>query len=262
MKMKNIIKITIIFASVFILLSGCVKEKFDVTPEYVTDWEANTTIKDLKELLDGDFFKIDTNIVIKGVVVSNDEYGNFYKELFIQDETGGIGIELDASDLFVKYPVGRTVYVNCNGLYLGYDYDVPKLGVGSDIERIYRAKLEDYLDISTGGTPIEPAVYSLDNFTAADSLIGSFIKFENVEFQSTDTTYVYEGELYAERTIVDCSGNSIVLSTSSYVTFGEVELPKGNGSIKAVLSKFNDEYQLRINSPEDVDFTGANCSKK
>ncbi len=264
--MKNIIKITIILLSVFVFITGCVKENFDTTPEYVTDWEANTTIKDLRELIDGEFLKIDTNIIIKGVVVSNDEHGNFYKELFIQDETGGIGIELDANDLFAKYPVGRTVYVKCNGLYLGYDYDVLKLGLTANIERINSALIGDYVDISAGGIPIEPKTYTLDNFVNedidTDTLVGSYIMFENVEFQTSDTTYVKEGELYAVRTIVDCSGNSIDLSTSSFATFGEEELPTGNGSIKAVLSKFDDNYQLRINTHNDVDFIGTNCAKK
>ena len=264
--MKNILKITIILASVFVILNGCVKEDFDNTPEYVTDWEANISIADLKAMHNSSPVLIDTTLIIKGVVVSNDEFGNFYKELFIQDETGGIGIELDNSYLYEKYPVGRLVYVKCEGLHLDLDYDVLKLGLSVGPERINDALIEDYLDISAGGIPVEPKAYTLDNFVNADvdtdTLIGSFIKFENVEFQTSDTTYVNEGELYAERKIVDCNGNFIILSTSSYVTFGEEELPTGNGSIKAVLSKFNDAYQLRINSHEDVDFTGANCSKK
>jgi len=256
--MKNILKITIILASVFVILNGCVKEDFDTTPEYVTEWDANTTIADLKALHNGSPVSIDTALIIKGVVISNDENGNFYKELFIQDETGGIGIELDDGYLYEKYPVGRMVYIKCEGLHLGLDYDVLKLGLGSNIDRINNALIEDYLDISAGGT-LKPVIVTLNNLT--DTLIGSFVQIENVEFQTTDTIYVNDGEYYAERKIVDCNGNSIILSTSQYVNFGDTLLPQGNGSISAVLSKFSGDYQLRINSPSDVNFTGDNCSK-
>ncbi|RLD45947.1 MAG: hypothetical protein DRI94_15265 [Bacteroidetes bacterium] len=261
--MKNILKITIILTSVLVIISGCVKENFDTTPEYVTSLEANTSIADLKAMFTNSSVLIDTNIVIKGIVISNDEYGNFYKELFIEDETGAVGIELDDGYLYEKYPVGRLVYVNCKGLYLGKDYDVIKLGLSSNIDRINSAFIEDYIDISAGGEPVEPIVVDIADLTGnnLDSLIGSFIKIENVQFQDPEQTYANTGDNYSERTIVDCSGNDVVLSTSEYVSFINDSLPAGNGSINAVLSKFSGNYQLRINSPEDVDFTGNRCSK-
>jgi len=124
--MKNIIKITTILISVFIFVNGCVKENFDTTPEYVTDWTANTSIAELKAMYSDEPVLITENVIIKGVVISSDEHGNFYKELFIQQGESGIGIEINETYLSEKYPIGRMVYVNCKGLYLGMDYDVMK----------------------------------------------------------------------------------------------------------------------------------------
>ncbi|NPA67299.1 MAG: hypothetical protein GXO50_01690 [Chlorobi bacterium] len=263
--MKNILKITLISAAVFFTLSGCVKEDFDTTPEYVTDWVANTSIADLKAKYPDVPATIDEDIIIKGIVVSNDEYGNFYKELFIEDETGAIGIELDDGYLYEKYPVGRLVYVKCKGLSIGSDYGVPKLGLGLGIDRINSALIEDYVDISAGGTPVEPKITDIAELSAnngsLDSLLGCYIQINDVQFTDSDTTYAVEGEFYSEREIEDCSGNTVIMSTSEYADFRDERLPAGKGSIKAILSVFRGDYQLRINSPEDIDFTGERCSK-
>ena len=61
---------------------------------------------------EGDFY-------IRGKVSSNDKRGNFYKSMFIQDETGGIEIKIGRSALYNEYKPGQTIYVKCNGLTLG-----------------------------------------------------------------------------------------------------------------------------------------------
>ncbi len=257
--MKNIFKITTVIALLFFIINGCTKEDFDETPEYITDWTANTSIADLKAKYSTVPAKIDTNIIIKGIVISSDKEGNFYKELFIQDETGAISIRLDNGYLYTKYPVGRLVYINCQGLYIGTYNEVYQLGLGANIDRINSALIEDYIDISAGGTPVTPATLTIDKL--ADSLIGTFIRLENVEFSNFNTTYADNNVSYTTRNISDCSGNTVVMSTSSYADFAKDSLPQGNGTIDAVLSKFQGAYQLRINTTDDVNLTGSRCTK-
>ena len=57
-------------------------------------------------------------VYIKGKVTSDDEDGNIYKSLYVQDETSGIELKLNNS-VGIKYKKGRWVYVYLNGLYLG-----------------------------------------------------------------------------------------------------------------------------------------------
>lgn len=258
---KNSIKI--ITGLMFLLFfSACVKENYDTTPEYVSDWNVNMTIAELKATYAAVPALIDSNLIIKGKVISSDLYGNFYKELFIEDETGGLSIRLDDGYLYEKYPVGRTVYVKCEGLYLGTYNGVYQLGIGSGVDRLYSYQIEDYLDIDTEIGSVTPRVLTLDDFNNnIDSLIGTFVRLENVQFQDTGNVYADQGSSYTTRTITACSGGSVVLSTSSFADFANDSLPVGNGSIDAVLSKFSGDYQLRINSTEDVKFTGDRCSK-
>ena len=82
------------------------------------------TIKELAAMYEtGKPWMVDKDIVISGKVSSDDQPGNFYKSLYIQDETGGIELKLGKNGLYNDYKPGQTLYVKCNGLYLGmYGY--------------------------------------------------------------------------------------------------------------------------------------------
>ena len=67
--------------------------------------------------------------VIKGVISSTDQPGNFYKSFFIQDETGGMEIKVGKNGLYNDYLPGQTVYVKLDGLTLGmYGYKTGNYG--------------------------------------------------------------------------------------------------------------------------------------
>src|SRR5687767_11019817 len=106
-----------------LFLASCNK-KFDEPPAFIEpNITANTTIKQLKAMHTiGAIEKISQDLVIAGVVVADDRSGNFYKSIAIQDETGGITVRLDGTNLYTTYPVGRKVYIKLNGLYVG-DYN-------------------------------------------------------------------------------------------------------------------------------------------
>ena len=66
---------------------------------------------------------INDDVVIKGVVATDDKPGNFYKSLYIQDETGGMEIKVGRNGLYNEYKPGQTIYVKCSNLYVGmYGY--------------------------------------------------------------------------------------------------------------------------------------------
>lgn len=58
------------------------------------------------------------DVYIKGKVTTDDEEGNLYKNIFIQDETSGIELKLN-NNVGLKYRKGTWVYVRLTGLYLG-----------------------------------------------------------------------------------------------------------------------------------------------
>ena len=116
-------------------LSSC-KKNFD-NPPGPSDPAivANTSIKSLKALhtVSGAYNVITTDIIISGIVVADDKGGNIYKQLYIEDSTGGLQILLDANSLYGTFPVGRKVFIKCNGLCISDYNGTMELGIKANV---------------------------------------------------------------------------------------------------------------------------------
>ena len=79
--------------------------------------DVTMTIGELRDMFSGNSvaFPPGGNQVIEGYVVSSDQKGNFFKNLFIQDKpenpTAAIQIVIDENNLYQSYPVGAKVLV-------------------------------------------------------------------------------------------------------------------------------------------------------
>ncbi len=253
--MKHTIKITVFISILALFFVGCVKENFDIVPEkvYTVDFEANTTIAELKEAYSStDFIKDD--LIIKGTVISDDSHGNFYKKIVLQDSTGGIEIQIEAYDLYKKYPVGEMVYVKCKGLIIGDYKGVKQLTYDSNgsSERLPEGVLKDFLFRNTGeGKAIIPKVVKIEDLN--NKLINTLIQLNNVEFVPSDTSKTYADlNADASRNLTDFAGNSLIVRTSSHADFAYDSIPKGNGSITAVYTVYNADKQINIRNKNEV----------
>lgn len=98
------------------------------------------SIKQVKDLYTAEYgnavgkgLEILNNYVIKGKVISNDEAGNIYRTLYIQDETGGIEIKVGTTSNYTEYITGQIIYVKIHQLFLGnYRYNLSLGGKSSD----------------------------------------------------------------------------------------------------------------------------------
>jgi len=263
--MKKYIKIISVFSiGLIFMLSACINYKFE-EPEkavYNPNIKATSTIQELKTLYADELTLIDTNIIIKGTVTANDKSGNIYKAIFIQDSTDGLQISLNAYELHNLYHVGDLIYVKCQGLYLGkYGGQVQ---LGSDYEgavgRIEEPLIEDYLIKSDGGVPIVPQELNLA--APNGSLVNKLVVIHNTQFKYSETSGTYAdgvNHIDYDRHIEDCDGNSMIVRTSGYADFANDALPKGNGSMIAVLTKYNSDYQLVIRNINEINMENSRC---
>ncbi len=108
--MKEILQLTAKLVIVTTLLTSCIKEKFDEPKVNIprVNFQANKTIAELKAIYSGGLDSIQDTIIIMGKVISSDEEGNIYKTLYIQDNTGGIMIALDRTNLYTTFKPGQT----------------------------------------------------------------------------------------------------------------------------------------------------------
>jgi len=132
-----------------------------------------TTIKDLKALYKSPGVEITSNIWIKGQVISSDRTGNIYREIYIQDETGGIDLKLGKSSLYSEYKLGQWVYVRCASLTLGSYSGMPQLGLDDptgEYETAYidlQAIINEHVFKGAYGTEVAPTVIDESQLKAA-----------------------------------------------------------------------------------------------
>ena len=84
----------------------------------ISNTGVNSGWNNTKYKLIGEDIFVGQDVYIKGKVISNDDQGNVYKSLYIQDETTGIELKLN-NNVGVRYKYGSWVYVRLTGLYLG-----------------------------------------------------------------------------------------------------------------------------------------------
>jgi len=117
--MKDIRKIFIglLLLGIATYFAACVKGDFDEPPVYIpkVDFNSNTTIAALKSSYKS-LKQIEEDIIIQGIVVGNDESGNLFKKLIIQDSTAGIELALDKTNLYNEFKLGQRVFVKCKGM--------------------------------------------------------------------------------------------------------------------------------------------------
>ncbi len=223
--------------------------------------ETNATIQQVKEAYNGGLTQIADDLVIKGVITANDASGNFYRLVYIEDETGGIRLRLNRNNLYTdsKYAVGNTLIVRAKDLYVDDVNGEIQLGdiYNGNLGNIEEEKmLAHVINTETEGD-VTPTVLSIDALSTAD--IGKLVTIENVEFLSNDAAQPFALNNDTNRTFTDCNGNTLIVRTSSYADFKNNLTPEYNGKITGILNTYNGTYQIWIRDLDDVDMNGVKC---
>lgn len=236
-------------------------------PEY-TGPAANITISELRTqnaaATDKAPIIITQDQVLKAVITGNDESGNIFKKIYLQDETGAIEMGVDQNSVYNYYPVGQTVYIDLNGLSISVFGGEQQLGHPEG--HLFRTPWEDFKkhvskDKWENLDKIKPIV--LDDISIVNAAPNEY-KFKLVQF--TGVTFKNGGKGifapetdYGEEYITDSHGNTIMIRTSSYANFAGNGLPEGKGNITGILGRYNGTWQLTLRTANDVsDFTGSN----
>lgn len=198
---------------------------------------------------------IEEDFAIRAVVVGNDISGNIYKQIYVEDATGGLSIGIDQNNIANDYPVGQEVVIKLQGLaatsyggaiQLGMDNKNPKnTRIPYEIAKQHLLK-NKWPDAKKA----MPKVTTIGALT--DATVGTLIQLEGVYFEKGGELNYADQELNAvNRILKDKSGKSLYVRNSKYATFANDKLPKGNGTVVGILSKFGSDYQLFLRSADD-----------
>ncbi|MDO5664994.1 MAG: DUF5689 domain-containing protein [Bacteroidia bacterium] len=223
-------------------------------PEYKGQ-SANITIAKLKSQYAAikDPTLIDVDYILKAYVAGNDESGNIYKQLYIQDETGGINMGVDQNSMYTEFRVGQEVYVSLKGLYMVKYGDQLQIGYGNtNANRIPWETFNYYIFKNKwpNESNVVPKVIKLSELS--DNLVNTLVQLDNVYFADGGKLNFSEPDATTNRTLKDGNGNSILVRNSNYATFANDLLPDGAGTIVGILSKFRSDWQFYIRTIDDV----------
>lgn len=283
---SNIMKTSRILSFMSILfvgfLTSCVQDDdYKIPPVEIVEPNvtANTTISIVKAMSTTanpfvDFSEASNGgeLIMEGYVVSNDEAGNIYKILAIQDApenpTAAIQLDIDDPSLYDLYKPGRKIYVRLN------PEGLPSLGMtrlngvlhigqiqGSSVGRISANSYQDYILRSSEIATMVPKVITPADYD--ESLVNMLVQIDNMQISLPELGMPYgnAGDTFTvNRMLKNCLDDSqTIIRNSGFADFKGVLFPTGQGSVVAVFSKYNNDYQLLIRDTDDVMFNGDRC---
>ncbi|HMT30410.1 MAG TPA: DUF5689 domain-containing protein, partial [Bacteroidia bacterium] len=184
---KNLLPLFALAAMV--VVSSCRKDEFDSPPSGGQDPNVvvNMTIKGLKDMFrdtiinDNAVVKIKQDWNISGTVIADDQSGNFYKTIVIDDGTAGISIRIDRSEFWRELPIGRRIFVKLKGLVIGDYANLIQLGGYIDltdpsdpgVAPIPFALIDTYVLPGVSSLPVIPMLVTMDD------LLSDFDAYQN-----------------------------------------------------------------------------------
>lgn len=261
MKTFNLLRRIFVLAAIvpMVFMASCIKEDFDVPPIDIPTFtlpEGATVISilDLKARhTTGNLDSINDNVYIKGIVIGNDEFGNIYKTMMIQDATSGIEIKINKTSLYNDYKIGQRIYVKCQGLILGDYNGLTQMGTiyNGSIGQIAEVNIPVHLfKDSLPGIPPAPRVIMNGSEITVD-MVSTLVRFEGASFVEAGSPYVAPGEDNTNRTM-NIPGGTLTVRSSTYATFADEIMPSGPGTVIAILGYFGGAYQATIRNTTDV----------
>ena len=283
MKCSTLFKLTLILM-IILMVNSCVEaDDFEVPDTAIVEINiegTEITINTLRGLLiqeqnnnENNFLSFsETDQYISGYVISNDEAGNFFKELILQDATSnpttGVKILVDVNPLYTSYEFGRKIYVTLDGLTVGFDSGVLTLGIrnGGSVEKISRSQMDKIITRDSVVGKIIPLPMTREEFSSEKTNL--YVQLENVQFRIDEVigddhkTFAAEptDEFDGERRLVFCSNRrSVIFSTSTFADFKALLLPVGRGTMDAILTYnfFGEDFNMVVNDPTTIYFESS-----
>ncbi|MBD3635816.1 MAG: DUF5017 domain-containing protein [Crocinitomicaceae bacterium] len=220
--------------------------KYDTPPLTYPDSGSFITIDSLRQLYQTQGPTVFTqDLDLYGVVTMDENDGNIYKSVYLQDNTGAINVRmLNGGGVYE----GDSVRIALKGCYLNQFGGVQQLdSVDADWNIVKIAVQKS----------ITPEVTTIDQITTAKE--SELIKLENVQFVSwhLDKTYADKDNLQSGDVLLeDINGNTLVVRTSGYASFADQQVAQGNGSIVLIVSHFNGQLQMLIRSYSEINMNG------
>jgi hypothetical protein len=246
--MNTLHKYLSLTALLSLLVIGSCKKEFDSPPPRTIPVGNILTVAELLALYVDQNVRITGDSSVFAVVTADEQSGNLFRNVYVEDNTGAINLRLVASgglyegDSIRIYLKGTTLS-RFNGMLqldsVNVDRNIIKQAVG-------RFRQPTTIDISQVNS----------------SMQSRLIRLNDVQFTEADMNRPYADAINLQsvnRSIMDCDGLTTIVRTSGYAGFASQLTPTGRGSMIAVVGEFNGTMQLYIRRTSEVNFTQERC---
>jgi len=228
---------------------GCKKE-LDSPPIRTLPVGSVITIAELKAMYTNAPVHFETAMSLYAIVTADENDGNFYKNISVQDHTGGITLRL----------------LNSGGLYIG---DSIRIYLPGTVLSPYNSLMQlDSVDVDNNTVKqatlvhVEPLVVNISDLDPV-TMQSMLIRLDSVEFQVADaaggTWADPVTQAYGEKYLEDCDLNQVMVRTSGYSNYAGQALPQGRGSILCIMGVYGTTIQLSARRMSDVHLDGPRC---
>lgn len=280
MKKQSII--IALMASAFALFS-CENKDWEV-PENITSQPpygnnslvagTTTTIAELQNkyagtISNGGSKQITDDLWLRCVVNGNDIGGNIYKQISVQDETGGIIVGINGTDQGAFMPVGQKLLIQLKDLYIGGYGEMAQIGslYNGSIGRMdvitwkqhVRLIMDDTEEAKAFGTmKVDTLVFDAKKTMVQQSgrvvkLSGVTIKGDGTQIIAPDDGSIDMVSNCINRTISGGNaGDKCVLRTSPYADFKGIALPKEPVELYGIATYFKGTWQILARTQSDL----------
>ncbi len=254
-------------------LTGC-QDHFD-------DWDlgapvaqnkANISIYDFKKIFwqDSENYCVEiparedgSHYIVSGRVISSDEQGNVFKNLYIQDETAALTFSINQYNIYATNRIGQEIVVDLTGLHCGRFAGLFQIGAidfddkTGDAGTTFMAPEVFNLHREYNGYPEPEKIDTLlitDISSDASDLLkwqGQLVRINNVTFANANNPQdnllcnEYHSSGYNQSITGDFG--SVNLRTSGYSTFWNTKLPTKACDVVGILGYYNNDFQILLN---------------
>lgn len=197
-----------------------------------------------------------------GVVTANDEGGNFYHSIVVDDSSAGVEVHIDLYNLAALYPVGTKVVIRADGLRVALEDGCLQLGYepyewsGRCVE-----PLSDRRDIALRVVgwcrAEEPSPHVVGYEEAMGEMCGRLVSLGPLEYVGDLERW---GESYYGSShnlpFVTPEGEVVLVTSSRYADFATLPIPSGRVEVCGILylDTYNDTVvpRIKIRDIDDV----------
>ena len=238
---------------------------------------ATVTIAELQStyasVISSDNYKqITEDLWLRCVVNGNDFGDNLYKQLSVQDETGGIIIGINGSDQGAFMPVGQKLLISLKDLYIGGYGTQAQIGglYNGGLGRMEISDWKKHVRLIMDGTPDAVAYGTMKvdtiDFDPSKSMAqqaGRVVRLSGVTI-SRDGTPVVAPDDGSVSLISNCvnrtlsggnAGNKCVLRTSTYAAFEGVAIPTTPVVLYGIATIYRGTWQILARTESDLTWT-------